>query len=110
MKVNYNKVYGNDGIIYNQVITITEEQFNILNDSIDAEIATGYPNIKNYAFGDNFRAEHYLHNLRWWYPKRLCFLNITQLRYIYRHLKTMDRTNRIKLDRNTVLKVLRGGE
>jgi hypothetical protein len=77
MKISHLKRYGNDGTVYRNTISMTQEEFEILSDIIRTEIAACYPSFKERSEG---YAEIYLKNLT--INNGICFLNITQARYL----------------------------
>lgn len=109
--VSYQKNFSNDGTVYTQTITISKSFLLFLAQKINEEIKSGYINCgakefpnSGYTFGDKLKAKCYLKNLET--SKRLHFLTLTQLRFIYPYLNFNFDASRVKTDRNTILKVI----
>lgn len=107
LKVSYQKHYGNNGAIYNQTIVVYKPIYLAINECILSEIKMGYPNYKHYTHDLN-NAKLYLEPLK----EGITYLNLTTTKWIkwflstYMQVLNMDNNqiDRIKTDRNTILK------
>lgn len=106
MKISYGeniKLYGPEGTYYTQRILLTEREFNSINLSIESEIAMSYPQSKLYSESE-MHAQLYLKKLIKDYKQsNLCFLTLTQIRYITKFVETK---GRLKTDRNTYIQII----
>lgn len=93
--VSYQQLNSNDGTSYTQRLRITKDTFNKLKYLIDNEIRLGFKNKETYVYTS--LGELYLIPLK--LVNNVCFLNLTQTRFINHYLKC----DKIKVGRNVCL-------
>ena len=110
MKVSYGRnFHGNSGTHYSQRLLMSYDEFIRLRQEVEVERNNNFPNKDKYSGGLALNyIKLYLEPLElkaiddsW-----ICFLNLTQTRYIKKH-PFIKGTERIKLDRNTYIEVTR---
>lgn len=111
LTVSYQKTFSKDGTVYTQTITISKNFLLFLAQKINEEIKSGYINCgskafpnSGYTFGDKLKAECYLQKLDT--DKKVHYLTLTQLRFVYPYLQFNFNASRVKTDRNTILQVI----
>lgn len=100
--ISYRKCWSKTGTVYDQTITITDDDFQTINNAIQEEIKNGYPGKHNYSSTSGY-AEAFLKP----FPcdAKTLYTNHTQRNFFKKYLP-LDIILRMK-DRNTVFVVVK---